>query len=122
MKKIVISSLCLLSATMVFAENMKEASIVNANDTSRVIDLDEVVVVAQPKEGVRLRQQPMSSSAFGMQDMQTLQVKSLGQLADYVPSFVMPQYGSRLTSSMYIRGIGSRLNNSAVGIYYDHIP
>ena len=122
MKKIVITSLCLLSATMVVADNVKEASFESVNDTSRVIDLDEVVVVAQPKEGLFLRQQPMSSSAFGMQDMQTLQVKSLGQLSDYVPSFVMPQYGSRLTSSMYIRGIGSRLNNSAVGIYYDHIP
>ena len=43
------------------AENVHEASLVNVNDTSRVIDLDEVIVVAQPKEGVLLRQQPMSS-------------------------------------------------------------
>jgi len=122
MKKIVFTSLCLLSAVILMAENVHEASLVNVNDTSRVIDLDEVIVVAQPKEGVLLRQQPMSSSAFGTREMQLLQTKSLGQLSDYVPSFVMPQYGSRLTSSMYIRGIGSRLNNSAVGIYYDHVP
>ena len=115
MKKIVFTSLCLLSAVILMAENVHEASLVNVNDTSRVIDLDEVIVVAQPKEGVLLRQQPMSSSAFGTREMQLLQTKSLGQLSDYVPSFVMPQYGSRLTSSMYIRGIGSRLNNSAVG-------
>ena len=122
MKKIVFTSLCLLSAVILMAENVHEASLVNVNDTSRVIDLDEVIVIAQPKEGVLLRQQPMSSSAFGTREMQLLQTKSLGQLSDYVPSFVMPQYGSRLTSSMYIRGIGSRLNNSAVGIYYDHVP
>ena len=91
-------------------------------DTSRVVDLDEVVVVAQPKEGFLLRQQPMSSSAFGSREMQQLNVRSLSQLSDHVPSFAMPSYGSRLTSSMYIRGIGSRVNNSAVGIYYDHIP
>ena len=34
----------------------------------------------------------------------------------------MPDYGSRLTSSLYIRGIGSRIGSSAVGIYVDGIP
>ena len=34
-------------------------------DTSKVVDLDEVVVVAQPKEQERLRLQPVSSSVFG---------------------------------------------------------
>ena len=33
-------------------------------DTSRVVDLDEVVVVSQPKDGRLLRHQPLSSSAF----------------------------------------------------------
>lgn len=122
MKKIVITCLCVLSANLLLADNIHGVSLENVNDTSRVIDLDEVIVVAQPKEGFLLRQQPMSSSAFGQKEMQQLQVKSLGQLSDYVPSFVMPEYGSRLTSSMYIRGIGSRVNNSAVGVYYDHIP
>ena len=92
------------------------------NDTSRVVDLDEVIVVAQPKEGFLLRQQPLSSSAFGQETMQRLNVHDLSQLSQYVPSFAMPQYGSRLTSSMYVRGIGSRINNPAVGVYYDNIP
>ena len=91
-------------------------------DTSRVVDLDEVVVVSQPKEQVRLRLQPVSSSVFGNSQMQQLQVRDLSQLSQYVPSFVMPAYGSRLTSSMYVRGIGSRINNPAVGVYYDNIP
>ena len=92
------------------------------SDTSRVVDLDEVVVVSQPKEQVRLRLQPLSSSAFGSEQMQQLHVLDLSQLSQYVPSFAMPSYGSRLTSSMYVRGIGSRVNNPAVGVYYDNIP
>ena len=92
------------------------------NDTSRVVDLDEVVVVAQPKEQTRLRLQPLSSSVFGSEQMQQLNVRDLSQLSQYVPSFSMPAYGSRLTSSMYMRGIGSRINNPAVGVYYDNIP
>ena len=91
-------------------------------DTSKVIDLDEVTIVAQPKEQVRLRLQPVSSSVFGTEQLQQLNVRDLSQLSQYVPSFVMPSYGSRLTSSLYIRGIGSRINNPAVGVYYDNIP
>ena len=91
-------------------------------DSSRVIDLDEVVVVSQPKEQVRLRLQPVSSSVFGSEQLQQLNVRDLSQLSQYVPSFVMPSYGSRLTSSMYVRGIGSRINNPAVGVYVDNIP
>ena len=92
------------------------------NDTSRVVDLDEVVVVAQPKEQVRLRLQPLSSSVYGSEQLEQLNVHDLSQLSQFVPSFVMPAYGSRLTSSMYVRGIGSRINNPAVGVYYDNIP
>ena len=92
------------------------------NDTSKVVDLDEIVVVSQPKEQVRLRLQPVSSNVFGSEQLQQLNVHDLSQLSQYAPSFVMPAYGSRLTSSMYVRGIGSRINNPAVGIYYDNIP
>lgn len=91
-------------------------------DTSRVVDLDEVIIVAQPKEQVRLRLQPVSSNVFGSEQLQQLNVHDLSQLSQFVPSFVMPSYGSRLTSSMYVRGIGSRINNPAVGVYYDNIP
>ncbi len=99
------------------AETVKELT-----DSSRVIDLDEVVVVSQPKEQVRLRLQPVSSNVFGSEQLQQLNVRDLSQLSQYVPSFTMPAYGSRLTSSMYVRGIGSRVNSPAVGVYYDNIP
>ena len=92
------------------------------NDSSKVFDLDEVVVVSQPKEAVRLRQQPLSSSVFSSHEIQLYGIRDLRQLSAYVPSFAMPDYGSRITSSMYIRGIGSRVSNSAIGVYYDNIP
>lgn len=91
-------------------------------DSSRVFDLDEVVVITQPKEAFRLRRQPISSSVFSDNELTLLGVRDLRELSGYVPSFVMPGYGSRLTSSMYIRGIGSRVNSPAVGMYVDGIP
>ena len=114
--------MALMSVSASFADTWSTLDESAVADTSKVVDLDELVVVAQPKEGFLLRQQPLSSSAFGAKELQQMNVQGLGQLSYYVPSFTMPEYGSRLTSSMYIRGIGSRVNNSAVGIYYDHIP
>jgi len=92
---------------------------VEVGDTSRVIDLDEVLVV---KDLTRLRRQPVSSTAIGGEEMQLLGVRDLRDLSQYVPTFVMPSYGSRYTSTMYVRGIGSRVNSPAVGIYVDNIP
>ena len=93
-----------------------------ADSTSRVIDLDEVVVVSQPKENLRLRHLPLSSSVLTTKEMDNLNIRDLSQLSAYVPSFTMPAYGSRLTSSMYVRGIGSRIGSPAVGVYADNRP
>lgn len=92
------------------------------SDSSKVIDIDEVVVVSQPKEIYRLRQQSLSSTSLGSFQMQKLGAGDLRQVALYIPNFVMPQYGSRLSSSIYVRGIGSRVNSPAVGIYLDDVP
>ena len=91
-------------------------------DSSQVYDIEEIVVITQPKEVFRLRQQPLSASSFSAGELQGLQVHDIRQLSDFVPSFVMPQYGSRLTSSVYVRGIGSRVNSPAVGFYVDGMP
>ena len=92
---------------------------INLLDSSRIHDLDEIIVVSQPKERFRLRQQPLSSNAFSTQELNKLGVRDVRELSVYVPSFVMPNYGSRLTSSVYVRGIGSRVNSPAVGFYMD---
>lgn len=99
-----------------------DASSAAPTDTSRVVDLDEVVVVAQPKEGFALRRQPLASTVVTEREMLRTGADALTLLAQHVPSFAVPQYGARLTSSMYVRGIGSRINNPAVGVYYDNIP
>jgi len=91
-------------------------------DSSRVHDLDEVVVVSQSKEVYRMRLQSLSSSVFTNKEIQSLNLRDLRELSAYVPSFVMPNYGSRITSSIYVRGIGSRVNSPAVGIYVDGMP
>jgi len=93
-----------------------------ANDSSRVYDLDEVSIVSHPKDVYRLRLQPVSSTMIGQHEMQLLGIGDLRAASQYVPGFAMPDYGSRYTSSIYVRGIGSRVNSPAMGIYVDNVP
>lgn len=38
------------------------------------------------------------------------------------PNFFMPEYGSRMTSSIYVRGLGARIDQPVVGLTIDNIP
>ncbi len=91
-------------------------------DTSRVIDIEEVVVVASPKENFKLREQPSSVTLFSREDMERFGIKSIKNLTSYARNLFIPDYGSRMTSAIYIRGIGSRINTPAVGLYLDNMP
>lgn len=91
-------------------------------DTTRVVDIEEVEIISTPKESGKLRRQPTAVSLLSQQDMERLQVRSLKGLSQAVPNLFIPDYGSRLTSAIYIRGIGSRLNAPAVALYVDNVP
>lgn len=91
-------------------------------DTVKVMDIEEVVVIASPKETGKLKKLPTAVSLLSQQDMQANQITSLKNVSALVPNLFIPDYGSRLTSAIYIRGIGSRINTPAVGLYVDNIP
>ena len=114
----------LLLAMALFASNyaMADKTYTIPEDTTKVIDIEEVVIIASPKETSKLRQLPASVSLISQKDMQANHITSLKSASSIVPNFFMPDYGSRLTSAMYIRGIGSRINTPAVGMYVDNIP
>ena len=117
MKKIVLTELITAVMLPVMAEQKTALA-----DSSRVYDLDEVVVVSQNKEYMKLRLQPMSSTVLTGTELGSLGSRDLRDIANFVPSFVMPDYGARFTSSIYVRGIGSRINSPSMGIYIDDIP
>lgn len=91
------------------------------SDTLRQVQLQEVNVSAI-KENGPMRQQPMSVSLIGRGQLAANHIESLKGTSSLVPNMFIPDYGSRLTSAVYIRGIGSRLNTPAVGMYVDNIP
>ncbi len=93
-----------------------------STDTMKVVGLLGVEVLSTPKEQGSLRQQPTASSSVSNAEMQANQVTSLKNISAITPNFFIPEYGSRSTSAVYIRGIGSRINTPAVGLYVDNIP
>lgn len=93
-----------------------------SDDTIRTQRLQEVNVVATIKENGGMRQQPSAVSLIGNEQLAAQHVNSLKGAGNIVPNLFIPDYGSRLTSAMYIRGIGSRINTPAVGLYVDNIP
>ncbi len=91
-------------------------------DTLRVVDLEEVTIVSSPKETSKLQELPSSVSLLSQEDLQKQRVLSVKNISTLAPGLFIPDYGSRLTSSIYIRGIGSRIHTPAVGMYVDNIP
>ena len=91
-------------------------------DSSKTVEIEDIVVVASPKENTRLRQTASSVTLFSSQTLKSEGVKTLNELSGYAPNLYMPAYGSAQTSAIYIRGIGSRINTPAVALYVDDVP
>ena len=118
MKKTIITSLVVMAGIVpCCAENIIEKA-----DSSLSISLDEIEVISSPKEIGTMKNQPASVTLIGQKEIESQHITSLKGITSLAPNFFMPDYGSRLTSAIYIRGIGSRINTPAVGLYVDNIP
>lgn len=94
----------------------------NNADTLHTHNMDELVVVSTPKEHIALNKQPLSSTTFGNSQIKQKNINNIKDLTAHIPGLFIPRYGSRLTSSIYLRGVGSRIGTPAVGMYIDDIP
>ncbi|MDR1022459.1 MAG: TonB-dependent receptor [Prevotellaceae bacterium] len=83
--------------------------------------LGEVTVVAT-KEHAAAGSLPMAVTSLTATQVERNGITSPSELSAIVPNFFMPDYGSKITSAIYIRGVGSRMNEPAVALYVDNIP
>lgn len=51
-----------------------------------------------------------------------LGIDAVKEIGEIVPNLYTPSYGSRMTSSIYMRGLGSRIDQAAVGLSVDGVP
>ncbi len=85
------------------------------------VQLSEVTVSAE-KRLLKNKDIPTSITSISINRLEAEKTKSLRNLSAIVPNFYMPEYGSKLTSPVYIRGVGSRINSPSVGLYVDRVP
>jgi len=96
----------------------------NQNQDSSLINeyyIQDVLVTAN-KRSEKISEVPASITTLSTLEQERQQVETLNDLTYVTPGVHMPNYGTSLTSPIYIRGIGSRINEPAVGLYVDDIP
>lgn len=84
--------------------------------------MGEVIITSSTKETNNLRTLPGSISIFTPQAIASKQIDALKDISSLVPNLYMPDYGSRMTSAIYIRGIGARSSGQSIGMYVDDAP
>ena len=85
------------------------------------LSLGEVTVTAI-KQSADLRSQATALTIIGSQEAERNQAVSVKTASDLVPNLFIPDYGSRMTSTVYVRGIGTRIDQPAVGLTIDNVP
>ena len=106
------------------AHSAADAAGADGNGTQAVdtvIRVDDVQVTAI-KQGLVLRSQPVAATILGHRGIKRGRVIALKELSQTVPNFHAPDYGSRMTSSIYVRGLGARIDQPVVGLNVDNVP
>ena len=88
-------------------------------DTTHVL---QEVVVTSLKQRENHAREPMAISSFSMKQIEQGGVRSPHDLSLATPNLYLPDYGSKMTGSLYIRAIGTRMDQPAVALYVDNIP
>ena len=63
-----------------------------------------------------------SSTVITRNEIERRNIISAKDISLNAPNFYIPDYGSRVTSSIYVRGIGARIDQPVVGLNIDNIP
>ena len=101
-----------------------------ANPTSEMDDssiptdtlhIERIEVTASLKNDDALRT-PIASTELSMNRIERMGVSSIKDMSLIAPNFYQPNYGSSITSSIYVRGFGSRIDQPIVGLNIDEMP
>lgn len=103
-------------------------SIINTIESSEIFPEDSIFVtlneinITAVKLNDAMRNEPEASTIISGKEVEQLGIVTLRGVSDVVPNFYMPDYGSRITSTIYVRGIGARMDHPAVGLNVDNVP
>ena len=80
------------------------------------------VEVSVSRMAVPVTKQQLQVSVLDNRLIEQAQVNTPKEVSSLVPNVYMPDYGSAMTSSIYIRGMGSRINEPVMGMVVDGVP
>jgi iron complex outermembrane recepter protein len=83
-------------------------------------DIDSITVSGSKRTST-LMNTPISVTSLSGLRIERERLTNLTTLTARIPNLHMPDYGSKLTAPIYIRGIGSRINEPSVGLYVDDV-
>ena len=110
--------LAALGQQNVHADDIK----INENDTIKTYQMGEVVISSSTKETNNIQKLPGSVTILSPQMISGRQIEAIKDISSFVPNLYIPDYGAKLTSAIYIRGIGTRSSGQSVGLYVDNVP
>ena len=93
----------------------------NENDSLRTFSLDSIVVT-NIKQPYSKWLQPTSISSINSNVIELKQIREMKDFSAFIPNFIMIDRDSKLTSSVFIRGVGSIINAPGVAMYVDGVP
>ena len=92
------------------------------DSVGRRVEADEIVVRSSGKETNDLWNVPEAVSLITPLKIANRQIESVKDLSAFVPNLFIPDYGSKMTTPVYLRGVGARSSGQSVGMYVDNIP
>lgn len=92
-----------------------------AGDADTLVAVDKVQITAI-KQGLSLRREAVAASVLDGREIRLGGVDAIKDATALAPNFFIPDYGSRMTSSIYVRGLGTRIEQPVVGLNIDNVP
>lgn len=74
------------------------------------------------KQGTQYSNQPISATVIDRRTAERNHIFSAKSASEIAPNIVIPDYGSRITSTIYVRGLGSRIDQPVIGLNVDNVP
>ena len=84
--------------------------------------LREFVVIANTRDSKSLQEQSVAFTSFGADQLELRDIKSIKDVSGSTPNFYMPDFGSSMTSAIFVRGFGSMVGVPVVGMNVDNVP
>ena len=63
-----------------------------------------------------------ASTSINRTDIERQRILTAREASALVPNLYIPDYGSRITSTIYVRGMGARIDQPVMGMVVDNVP